>query len=141
MRAVAKYYDEITEFAKSKGREVPTPTETWIDFVASRKKKEAKAAAVEEEQPKKLLPTLIEFDKATGLPTNQQDVRVATAQQDKIAIVPWREWFGGRVAKTLDESSTHIAAIKLVLHSLHTRGSIEKATIDVSIDLDKKNVR
>ena len=81
------------------------------------------------------MPKLIEFDEATGVPTNQQDVRVATAQQDKIAIVPWREWLGGRVAKSLDETSTHIAAIKLVLHSLHARGRIEKAKIDVFYDL------
>ena len=83
---MAKYYDEITEFTKSKGREVPTSTGTWIDFGEARRKNEAKAA-VAAQQPR-LLPKLIEFDEATGMPTNQQDVRVATAQQDNIAIVP-----------------------------------------------------
>ena len=39
---------------------------------------------------------------------------------------------------TCAEKATHIAAIQLVLSSLHTRGRVDAAPIDVSIDLNSK---
>ena len=38
----------------------------------------------------------------------------------------------------INEKATHMAAIQLVLHSLHTRGRIDQAPLDVSIDLNSK---
>ena len=134
--AVSKYYEEITGFAASHGLEVPKPGESWIDFVATRRRRESKAAVAKPET-QRLLPKLIEYDEDTGLPMNAQDIKVATPKHQNIAIVPWREWLGGRVAKELDQEATHMVAITMVLHSLHTRGNIEAALVDVSIDLDK----
>ena len=57
----------------------------------------------------------------------------------KIATVPWQEWYRGRVAQHLCAKETHIAAIQLVLNSLHTRGRIDQAPLDVIIDLTKKS--
>ena len=72
------------------------------------------------------------------MPQFAQDVSVATDQQANIATVPWKEWLRGRVAQTLDDKATHMAAIQLVLHSLRSRGRIDDAPIDVSIDLTTK---
>ena len=77
------------------------------------------------------------YDAVTGVATNAQDVRAAQDQCINIAAVPWKEWVGGRAAQTLPEKATHMAAIPMVLYSLHTRGRIENAPIDVSIDLTK----
>ena len=77
------------------------------------------------------------YDAVTGVPQNAQDVRAATDQEANIATVPWKEWYRGRIARHLCEKATHMAAIQLVLHSLHTRGRIDQAPIDVSIVLTK----
>ena len=94
--------------------------------------------AVADKEPATLLPKVIMDDEETGEPQFAQDVRVATDQHANIAIVPWKEWLRGRVAQTLDDKAAHMAAIQLVLHSLHTRGRINDAPIDVSIDLNTK---
>ena len=36
------------------------------------------------------------------------------------------------------DKAAHIAAIQVVLHSLHVRGRVDEAPIDVSIDLNSK---
>ena len=82
---------------------------------------------------------MIMYDQVFGMPINAQDVRAAAEQEAaKIATVPWKEWLRGRVAQTLGEKTAHIAAINLVLHSLHTRGRIDEAPLDVGIDLNSK---
>ena len=95
-------------------------------------------SAVAAKEPERILPKVIMYDAVTGLPQNAQDVRVATDQRNNIATVPWKEWHRGRVAQHLGEKATHMAAIQLVLHSLHTRGRVDQAPVDVSIDLTKK---
>ena len=55
-----------------------------------------------------------------------------------MATVPWKEWLPGRVAQQLCDKASHMAAIQLVLNSLHTRGRIDEEPLDVSIDLNSK---
>ena len=102
------------------------------------KKRNTDNAAVADKEPPKLLPKVIMYDQVTGVPINAQDVRAATDQEANIATVPWKKWYRGRVAQNLGEKATHMAAIRLVLHSLHTRGRIDQTPLDVSIDLNTK---
>ena len=83
------------------------------------------------------MPRVILYDAETGQPQNAQHVRGATDQKANIATVPWQEWLRGSVAKHLCDKTTHMAAMQLVLHSLHVRGRIEEAPINVSVDLNK----
>ena len=115
----------------------PKPEQAWLDFDEMRQRN-TDNTAVADKEPAKLLPKVIMYDQETGVPINAQDVRAATGQEDKIATVPWAEWLRGRIAHALCEKTTHIAAIQLVLHSLHTRGRVDQAPVDVSIDLTKK---
>ena len=108
-----------------------------MDFDEVKQRNKAKTAVAVKPEPAKLMPKVILYDATTGVPTNAQDVRVAQDQSINIAAVPWKEWLGGRAAQTLPEKATHMAAILMVLYSLHTRGRIEMAPIDVSIDLTK----
>ena len=136
--AVAKYIDEIKLFAAGKGRDPPPkPEQAWLDFDEMRKRNTDNTAVADKEPPK-LLPKVIMYDQETGVPINAQDVRAATGQEAKIATVPWAEWLRGRIAHALCEKTTHTAAIQLVLNALHTRGRIDQAPIDISIDLNSK---
>ena len=108
-----------------------------MGFDEVRQRNKAKTAVAVNTQPAKLMPKVIMYDAVTGVPTNAQDVRAAQDQGSNVATVPWKEWLGGRAAQTLPEKATHMAAILMVLYSLHTRGRIEMAPIDVSIDLTK----
>ena len=90
--------------------------------------------AVADNEPPKLLPKVIMYDKVFGMPINAQDVRAAGEHQAaEIVTVPWTEWLRGRVAQTLGEKTAHVAAINLVLHSLHTRGRIDEAQEETQI--------
>ena len=115
----------------------PKPEQAWLDFDEMRKRN-TDNTAVADKGPPKLLPKVIMYDQETGVPINAQDVRAATDQEAKIATVPWAEWLRGRIAHALCEKTTHIAAIQLVLNALHTRGRIDQAPINVSIDLNSK---
>ena len=108
-----------------------------MDFDEVKQRNKAKTAVAVKPEPAKLMPKVILYDATTGVPTNAQDVRAAQDQSTNIAAVPWKEWLGGRAAQTFPEKATHMAAILMVLHSLHTRGRIEMAPIDVNIDLTK----
>jgi len=110
-----------------------------MDFEEAKKRSKEKAdkAAVAAKEPEKIMPRVILYDAETGQPQNAQHVRGATDQKANIATVPWQEWLRGRVAKHLCDKTTHMAAIQLVLHSLHVRGRIEEALINVSVDLNK----
>ena len=108
-----------------------------MDFDEVKQRNKAKTAVAVKPEPAKLMPKVILYDATTGVPTNAQDVRAAQAQSTDIVVVPWKQWLGGRAAQTLPEKATHMAAILMVLYSLHTRGRIEMAPIDVSIDLTK----
>ena len=93
---------------------------------------------VADKEPAKLLPKVIMYDKVSGAPIHAQDVRAATDQEANISTLPWKEWLRGSVAKQSGEQPTHMAAIQLVLNSLHTRGHIDQAPLDVSIDWHTK---
>ena len=54
-----------------------------------------------------------------------------TVQKDRCEV-PWREWLGGVVAPTLDREASDIAAITLVLRSLHCKGNADAAPVSVS---------
>ena len=131
LKAVAKYFEKIQTFAKDQGLTVPAPLEPWIDFSNCK----TTDAVVPASAPPRLLPKLIEYDEVTGAPINQQDVKATKAKQVHRVIIPWTEWLTGAVAKTMDDEQSHMAAIQLVLKSLHVRGGVETASIDVSIDV------
>ena len=113
----------------------PKPEHTWLDFDEMRKRN-TDNTAVADKEPAKLLPKVTMYDQVLGAPINAQDVRAATGQEANIATVPWKEWLRGRVSQQFCDKATHIAAIQLVLHSLHTRGRIDQAPLDVSIDFE-----
>ena len=46
--------------------------------------------------------------------------------------VPWREWLGGAVAPTLDAEASDMAAIQMVLRSLHRNCNTRAAPISVT---------
>ena len=131
LNAVAKYFEKIKTFAKDQELTVPAPLEPWIDFSNCKKNDAAVAASA----PQQLLPKLIQYNEDTGAPINQQDVKVTIAKQVHRVIVPWREWLTGAVAKTMDDEQSHMAAIQLVLKSLHVCGGAEAASIDVCIEV------
>ena len=138
LSAVAKYFDEIKLFAESEKLDPPAnPEGGWLDFDGM-KQRQKDTSAVADKEPAKLLPKVIMYDKETGVPINAQDVRAATGQEADMATVPWKEWLPGRVAQQLCDKASHIAAIQLVLNSLHTRGRIDEEPLDVSIDLNSK---
>ena len=136
LSAVAKYFDEIKLFAESEKLD-PPESEAWLDFDGMKQRQKDKSAIADTE-PAKPLPKLTMYDQETGVPINAQDVRAATGQEADMATVPWKEWLPGRVAQQLFDKASHIAAIQLVLNSLHTRGRIDEEPLDVSIDLNSK---
>ena len=124
MSAVAKYFDEIKLFAESEKLDPPAnPDQAWLDFDGMKQMQKDKSAVADKE-PATRLPNVIMYDQVLGLSINAQDVRAAQDQSISIAAVPWKEWLGGRAAQTFPEKATHMAAILMVLYSLHTRGRI-----------------
>ena len=111
----------------------PKPKQPWLDFDEMRKKHTGNTAVADKE-PAKLLPKVIMYDKESGAPINAQDVRAQTVQEADISTIPWKEWIRGRVARQSGEKTTQMAAIQLVLNSLHARGNIDQAPLDVFID-------
>ena len=102
--AVAKYYDDIKLFAEgAKNTPPPKPDAPWMDFDEVKQRNKAKTAVAVKPEPAKLMPKVILYDATTGVPTNAQDVRAAQAQSTDIAVVPWKQWLGGRAAQTLPE--------------------------------------
>ena len=118
-------------------RPPPKPAAPWMDFDEVKQRNKANTAVAVKPEPATLMPKVVLYDATTGVPTNAQDVRAAQDQSTNIAAVPWKQWLGGRAAQTLPEKATHMAAILMVLYSLHTRGRIEMAPIDVNIGLTK----
>ena len=94
--------------------------------------------AVADKEPATLLSNVIMYDKVSGAPIHAQDVRAATDQEANISTLPWKGWLRGSFAKQSGEQPTHMAAIQLVLNPLHTRGHIDQAPLDVSIDWHTK---
>ena len=97
-------------------------------------KNESDNTAVAVKERAKLLPKVIMYDKESGAPINAQDVRAQTVQGADIITNPWQEWIRGRVARQSGETPTQMAAILMVLNSLHARGNIDQAPLDVFID-------
>ena len=77
-------------------------------------------------------------DKEVGAPSNAQDVRAASVQEVDISTIPWEGWIQGRVARQSGETQAQMAAILLVLNSLHVRGNIHQAPLEVLIDRHTK---
>ena len=97
--------------------------------------------AVADKEPAQLLPNVIMYDQMSWALINAQGVRAATDQEANISTLPWKEWNRGRVAQQSGEKPTHMAAIHLVLNSLHSRGHTDQAPLDVSADWHtKRNV-
>ena len=139
LSAVAKYFDEIKLFAESEKLDPPAkPDQAWLDFDGM-KQRQKDTSAVADKEPAKLQPKVIMYDQLSGVPINAQDVRAATDQEANIATVPWKEWYRGRVAQSSGETSAHVPAVPMVLHSLHVRGRIDDAPDDVSIGLPTRN--
>ena len=95
-------------------------------------------SAVADNESAKLLPNVIMYDKESGAPFNAQDVRAQTVQEADISTIPWKEWIQGRVARQSGEKQAQMAAILLVLNSLHVRGNIHQAPLEVFIDWHTK---
>ena len=84
-----------------------------------------------------MLPTVIKFDPTTGKPINAQDSRVMETKEcgdrdKKRCEVPWREWLGSAAAQSLDSDASDMAAITMVLRSLHRKGLAAAAPVSVS---------
>ena len=124
--------------SKRGGIPPPKPDEAWLDFdemKTNTDKRNTVKSAVADNESATLLPHVIMYDQTLGLPINAQDVRAAPGREANICTVPWNEWLRGQVAQHLCEKAAPIAAIHLVLH---TRGRVDAAPIDVSIDLNSK---
>ena len=140
LSAVAKFYEQIKVFASTNNLgPPPRADQSWLDF--DRVKNESDNTAVAVKERAKLLPKVIMYDKESGAPINAQDVRSKTAQEVDISTIPWKEWIQGSVARQLGEKQAQMAAIVVVLNSLHVRGKIHQAPIEVFIDWQtKRNV-
>ena len=44
-------------------------------------------------------------------------------------IIPWKEWCEGAIAQTMDRKASDIAAITMVLRSLHCKGKASQAPV------------
>ena len=107
LSAVAKYFDEIKQFAASEKLDPPAKSDqAWLDF-DELKQRQKDTSAVADKEPAKLLPWVIMYDQETGVPINAQDVRAATGQEANIATVPWKEWLRTCCATIVRQGDPH----------------------------------
>ncbi len=130
VKAVAPFFDEIRQHLG--GAELPAPGGdelAWITF-------DAVASAGGRER---LLPKVIQYDEGVGAPVTEQDTRVDTARGGQTAVaVPWKAWLRSSAAQELDEQSGNVAAVTLVLRSLHHNGKVADQDVEVTLDMDSK---
>jgi hypothetical protein len=71
------------------------------------------------------------------MPLSSQEVKVSTpvSKVPAVAAIPWREWMSSAAAQDLDVEAADMAAVTLVLRSLHCKGRVEDQPIEVSLDL------
>ncbi len=130
VKAVAPFFDEIRQHLG--GAELPAPGGdelAWITF-------DAVASAGGRER---LLPKVIQYDEGVGAPVTEQDTRVDTARGGQTAVaVPWKAWLQSSAAQELDEQSGNVAAVTMVLRSLHHNGKVADQDVEVTLDMDSK---
>ncbi len=136
--ATKKYDDEIQEHVKETEGARPVPENSWMIFaaVAAKAKSPAQAKA---DAAAHLLPKVIKYDEATGKPLDAQNTRADEGTPPRaFAGVPWQEWLRSEVAQGLDRDTNAIAAITMVLRSLHYHGKVDDQAVTVVLDLESK---
>jgi hypothetical protein len=136
LAATKKYYDEMKTFAAGRPSPVPIPDaeRPWIKFGAAAAKAKATMA-----DAARMMPKVIAYDVSSGAPVNAQDSKLEeqkTAGSD--VVIPWKQWLTSSVAQDLDAVASDMAAITLVLRSLHCQGHVETQAIEVSYDLESR---
>ena len=131
--ATKPYFDEISAHL---GTAMPDALEAWINFDAVAAKPRATREAEADDQ---LLPKVILYDEAVGAPVDAQDTREhkVKAAGESVAI-PWKEWLQSSPAQALGSQGADVAAVMLVLRSLHYNGKVCANPIEVTLDLDTK---
>ena len=132
--ATKPYFDEISAHL---GTAMPDALEAWINFDAVAAKPRATREVEADDQ---LLPKVILYDEAVGAPVDAQDTREhkVTAAGESVAI-PWKEWLQSSPAQALGSQGADVAAVMLVLRSLHYNGKVCANPIEVLLDLDTKH--
>ena len=137
--AVMPYVEEVRLHLLEKGKELPTASEEWVELGVATGV--AAGSAVAETKPdERLLPKVIEFDELLGAPVSAQEIRTedGVVGATESAAVPWKEWMRSRAALQLDEDSAAVAAVSLVLRSLHRNGKVADQAVDVALNLESK---
>ena len=131
--ATKPYFDEISAHL---GTAMPDALEAWINFDAVAAKPRATREVEADDQ---LLPKVILYDEAVGAPVDAQDTREhkVKAAGESVAI-PWKEWLQSSPAQALGSQGADVAAVMLVLRSLHYNGKVCANPIEVTLDLDTK---
>ena len=143
--ATVEYDKQVREFAASRNPpvEVPEADHKWIEFSAvaeketkAKAKAKAKASGKAKLSHSPILPKVIAYDES-GMPLSSQEVKVSTpvSKVPAVAAIPWREWMSSAAAQDLDMAAADMAAVTLVLRSLHCKGRLEDQPIEVSLDL------
>lgn len=136
--ATKKYYDEIRKHAAAltPPMEIPEAEQQWISFDTVEAQAKASAKGNRKSEPDKLLPKVITFDERTGAPIDAQDTREATKPEQLLAKIPWQTWLQSPAAQSMDERTAAVAAITLILRSMHHKGNVCEQSVDVFIDMD-----
>ena len=142
LQATQTYYEELAQHVAQtkKGDVCPTPEASWIDFAAVAAKAKGPAQQKPPAPDARLLPKVIVFDESTGVPQTEQDAREAEVKHDPVrADIPWQEWLGSAVAESLGGDAAAVAAITLVLGSLHRSGKVHEQLVTMTMDLGSKH--
>ena len=124
LEATAKYYRRLTT-----GPEQPPDAESWMLFPEEVEPTELESAVADEPR---VLPRVLVFDEATGMPTNaQEQITGSSASQNIIRVLPWREWMLSQTARDMGSEEEDIASISKVMRMLRLRGGSEDASIAV----------
>lgn len=143
LNATLRYFNEVKAHAASQEPpvEVPKAEDKWIDFSAvAEKAPKAKAPQSRKqslpEEPR-LMPKVIKYDDA-GVPLSEQEQRTQAEKAASFTVIPWEEWLTSAAARDLDAEPADMAAITLVLRSLHCKGQVETQPVEVLLDLQSK---
>ena len=119
----------------------PTPEARWIKFTAVAAKAAAAAKTKAPDVNEQLLPRVIVYDEATGVPQTEQDAREAKEKAPPArAEIPWQEWLRSKVAQSLDSDAAAVAAVTVVLASLHRSWKLDEQRVAISMDMDSKQI-
>ena len=110
-----------------------------VAAVAAAEQAAAKAKANAPPAAMQLLPKVRPYGEATGLPETAQDSRPAAEHHPpEPAALPWQEWLRSAVGQALHYGAAAVAAISLVLSSLHCNGEIDNQNITVTMNMGSK---